>query len=578
MPTLACCVADAPASSLVTGMLTAVPDRGSQLHLARAGRCVLGLAADQRLPGEGSICEDRGWAAVVVGTLDDVRDQNGGALAARVVLATVRVGGPEALNRLRGVFATVVTDGQRVWAARDHVGTETLYYQEVPGGLLLVSEPKQLEAIPGIRLLPDVEVVEAIFYGEDCEPGRSVYRGVVRLGMGSYLEWSETGSRVGRYWRPEALLETARLTPGEIAERFDELMGQAVRRTLRDRTAVLLSGGIDSPAVAAYAGVGRAPGVGAISAVYPQHPTVDERGLIEMLATRYGLELQTFTPGPLKLDRLAEWVRTFDGPWSAWHPGWSEQSYRFAAERGYSVVLTGFFAELLADLTRGLVPHLVATGRVRPALAYLADQRARGGSGAAMLRTLVSTFAPRWATSGFRRRRPAGPIPSWMDAGRLARRDRAQAAAPRARWTRAQLGFLAGPQPSMEAYAKLQARCGVRARHPWSDVDLWEFFLSLPAEAKHPDSRSKALLRNVLRGRLPDAILDRRKMVFNAYITDRIDYASLCRWLVNPPVRLAGIDYEKLAERLAAADLPMSEFMWAKDLATAHAFLAQWCS
>src|SRR5207253_2332871 len=166
MPTLACHVADAAASHLVTGMLTAVPDRGSQLHLARAGSFVLGLAADERLPDEGSICEDRGWAAVVVGTLDDVREQKGGASAAHV------------------------------------------------------------------------EVVEAIFYGEESEPRRSVHRGVFRLGMASYLEWSETGSRVGRYWRPEALLETARLTPGEITERFDELMCRAVRRTLRDRTAV----------------------------------------------------------------------------------------------------------------------------------------------------------------------------------------------------------------------------------------------------------------------------------------------------------------------------------------------------
>src|SRR5256886_14710158 len=248
MPTLACHVADAPASHLVTGMLTAVPDRGAQLHLARAGKCVLGLAVDERLSDEGSICEDRGWAAVVVGTLDDVRAQKGGASAAHVVLETIRGGGPEGLNRLRGVFATVVTDGRRVWAARDHVGTETLYYHEVPGRLLLVSEPKQLEAIPGIRLEPDVEVVEAIFYGEESELRRSVYRGALRLGMASYLEWSETGSKVGRYWRREALLETARLTPGEITERFDELMCRAVRRTVRHRTAVLLSGGIDSPA------------------------------------------------------------------------------------------------------------------------------------------------------------------------------------------------------------------------------------------------------------------------------------------------------------------------------------------
>lgn len=580
MPTLAGHLADAPASHLVTGMLTAVPERGSEIRLARAGSFVLGLATDERLPGEGSICEDRGWAAVLVGTLDDMSEQQGGVSAAQAVLETVRAGGPEALNRLRGVFATVVTDGRRVWAARDHAGTETLYYHESPGHLLVVSEPKQLEAVPGIQLEPDVDVVEAIFYGEDYEPRRSVYRGVQRLPMASYLEWSATGSWLSRYWRPEALLETARLRPAEIAERFDELMSRAVRRTLRGTTAVLLSGGIDSPAVAAYAGARHPPcggrAVGAISAVYPHHPSVDEQALIEMLAAEYGLELHTFTPGPLKLDRLAEWVRTFDGPWTAWHPGWAEESYRFAADRGYSVVLTGFFAELLADLSRGVVPHLVATGRVRPALAYLADRHARGASRAASLRMLVSTLAPRWAMSLYRRRRPVALIPPWLDARRLSQRDGAQAAAPRAVWKRSQLGFLAGPQPSMEAYAKLQARCGVRARHPWSDVDLWEFFLSLPAEAKHPDSRSKALLRNVLRGRVPDLILDRRKIVFNAFITDRIDYASLRRWLVDPPVRLAGIDYDALAERLAAENLPMSEFMWAKDLATAHAFLAQW--
>lgn len=580
MPTLAAHLAEAPGSDLVTGMLAAVPERGSQIHLARAGSFVLGLAADDRLPDEGSICEEGGWAAVLVGTVDDLADLHVVASSARAVLETVRTGGPEAFNRLRGVFAAVVTDGRRVWAARDHVGTETLYYHESPGRLLLVSEPKQLEAVPGIRLEPDIELVEAIFYGEQYEPRRSVYRGVHRLAIASYLEWSGTHSRVSRYWRPEGLFETARLTPGEIAERFDEIMCRAVRRTLRGDTAVLLSGGIDSPAVAAYTGSrhpqfgGRA--VGAISAVYPDHPSVDERDLIEMLAARYGLELHTFTPRPLKLDRLGEWVRTFDGPWASWHPGWAEESYRFAAERGYSVLLTGFFAEFLTDLSGGVVPHLVATGRMRHALAYLADRRARGASRASSVRTLASTLSPRWAMSLRRRRRPVGRIPPWMDARRIAERDAAHAVAPRSLWKHGQLGFLEGPQPSMEAYAKLQARCGVRARHPWSDVDLWEFFLSLPAQAKHPDSRSKALVRNVLRGRVPDVILDRGKMVFNAYITDRIDYRSLRRWLENPPVRLAGIDYGRLAERLAAEDLPMSEFMSAKDLATAHAFLAQW--
>src|SRR5207247_10407279 len=116
-------------------------------------------------------------------------------------------------------------------------------------------------------------------YGEERGRLRSCHRGAFRLGMASSLEWSETGSRVGRYWRPEALLETARLTPGEITERFDELMCRAVRRTVRDRTAVLLSGGMDSTEVDAVVGAPQAPLVGVVSAVDQLNPTCVLGGL-----------------------------------------------------------------------------------------------------------------------------------------------------------------------------------------------------------------------------------------------------------------------------------------------------------
>ena len=35
---------------------------------------------------------------------------------------------------------------------------------------------------------------------------------------------------------------------------------------------------------------------------------------------------------------------------------------------------------------------------------------------------------------------------------------------------------------------------GVDVRRPFVDVDLWEFFLSLRAEVKFPDTRSKTLV------------------------------------------------------------------------------------
>ena len=74
---------------------------------------------------------------------------------------------------------------------------------------------------------------------------------------------------------------------------------------------------------------------------------------------------------------------------------------------------------------------------------------------------------------------------------------------------------------------------------------------------------------------VPDEILDRReKTVFNDSFTARIDYTELTRWLSNPSWHVPGVDYGILHERLATRDLGVFEYIWAKDLASVHAFLS----
>jgi hypothetical protein len=117
----------------------------------------------------------------------------------------------------------------------------------------------------------------------------------------------------------------------------------------------------------------------------------------------------------------------------------------------------------------------------------------------------------------------------------------------------------------------------MRVRRPFADVDLWEFFLSLPAEQKFPANETKGLVRRLLRGRVPDSILDRTdKTHFNDYIMASVDYVELGRWLREPQVRIRGVDYRALADRLDAKDLSLAEYIWAKDLAGVHAFLDLW--
>jgi hypothetical protein len=157
---------------------------------------------------------------------------------------------------------------------------------------------------------------------------------------------------------------------------------------------------------------------------------------------------------------------------------------------------------------------------------------------------------------------------------------RANAAAvvqPSRRYRWEQVGFFVGPPIGSEADATVQSICGVLNRRPWVDVDLAEFFISLPAEVKYPDFRFKTLVKRLLRGRVPDEILDRTdKTYFNTRILGTVDWDSLRRWLVGSPYRMPGIDYGLLEETIDRREFTIADFKWAVDLAKTHAFMALW--
>jgi len=108
-------------------------------------------------------------------------------------------------------------------------------------------------------------------------------------------------------------------------------------------------------------------------------------------------------------------------------------------------------------------------------------------------------------------------------------------------------------------------------------VDVIEFFIGLPAELKFPDMGSKTLMRRMLRGRVPDEILDRRdKTVFSDYMMSHLDYDALRRYVVKPTTRIEGVNYARLAERIERQDFNLIDYAWANDLVRVHAFLSQW--
>lgn len=578
-----------PAPDVVEAMAAAAPHRGSRVDTLVLGRCALSCSNPADL-SDAIIGYSDGMAAAFVGVLDNAQQlardlkARGASVPATnpalLLAAGFRVFGENLPARLRGVFAGAVTDGERVHCFRDQVGYGPLFYRIDGRGFFAASEAKQVVAGAAIPKEPDLDVVGEIFFRHVIDDTLCALRGVRRLPKSICMTVDRDGVRLRRYWVPEDLLETAQFSSEDVQARFDQLMDQAVSRCLTGHDVLSLSGGIDSSALAAFAAPRHLELAGhplhAMSVVYPRYPSVDERRYVELLADHFRMPLHTFEQKANAVADLAQWVALTDTPYQSAALAQYAEDYRHARGLGFRTILTGEHAEFVSAMQWFLLDHYFTHGRIRAARRELAERRAKGRSWVSLGRLVARSLAPGAviaARDRLRRRRPPD-VPDWVDW----RKATAATSMPvRDRWRKIQLAGTAGSGASLEAEEVCQAVCGVRTRRPWTDVDLWEFFLSLPAEQKFPDTIPKGLVRNLLRGRVPDEILDRRdKTVFDEAALAEVDYAALRGLLLHSDHRIDGVDYELLGRRLGAEDFGIVDYMWATALAAVHAFLSQW--
>jgi asparagine synthase (glutamine-hydrolysing) len=569
-------------------MSAAAPHRGDRAETIVHGRASLSCVNSPDLPDATVGCVG-GVAVAFVGTIDNAEDlaqdlERRGNPARdttppALLAAGYRAYGEELAGRLRGVFAGAVTDGERLYCFRDHVGYRPLFYRFDDEGFFAATEAKQVVAGAGIPTEPDLDVVDRIFFHNVDDEMPCAIRGVRRLPKATAITTDRESMHLRRYWHPELLLETANLSSEELQGRFDQLMDQASARALTGQDVLSLSGGIDSPAVAAFAAPRHLERFGrplhAMTVAYPKYPTVDERRYVEPLAKHLGMPLHTYEQEVNPLADIDQWVRLTDTPFRGGALAQYAEDYRRARSLGFRNVVTGEHAEFVFAMQWFLMDHYLTHGRWGSARRELSARRAKGNSWVSLARFTARAVAPDFvmaARNAFAANR-VSPIPAWVD-----RRKVAKASVPvRERWRSLQLSGFIGPGISLEAEEVTQAVTGVRSRRPWTDIDLWELFLSLPAEQKFPDLRPKGLVRDLLKSRLPAFILDRKdKTVFDEAALARLDYATLRRLLLSPEHRLAGVDYSLLADRIASENFGVVDYAWAANLANVHAFLAQW--
>ncbi len=219
-------------------------------------------------------------------------------------------------GRLRGMFAVALWDAtkRRLVLARDRYGIKPLYYRAQASGLEFASE---LRALPRGEI--DLDALEAFLAFNSIPAPLTIFREVRKLPPGHLLVREHGEARLERYARP-APAPADELREDDEAELIEEL-----RARLRDSVrahlvsdvpvGVLLSGGIDSSALAALAAQESPEPVRTFSIGFEER-SFDELSDARLVAERYGTrhrELVVRPDAALLLPALAD---AFDEPFA----------------------------------------------------------------------------------------------------------------------------------------------------------------------------------------------------------------------------------------------------------------------
>ena len=465
-----------------------------------------------------------------------------------VILHLYELHGEDFVARLNGQFAIALWDArrERLLLVRDRAGIRPLYYAWAGRRLCFASEMKALLALPGLpRRLDPTGLAQSFAYWGPLAP-QTAFEGIRQLPPGHLMEVSG-GRHETRCWWDWEFPPRGQEHPGKAEDLAEELRNHlvdAVRLQLRADVPVgaYLSGGLDSSVIATLIHRCTDTPLRTFSIAFDQ-PEFDESAHQREMTNHLG------TPHTDLRCSHADIASGF--PRAVWHA--EAPLLRTAPvpmmllagsvrEHGVKVVLTGEGAD---EVFGGY--DLFKEARVRRFMGRAPHSRWRG----ALLRRLYpwmphspaagSAMAQRFFGEGHGRLGDAsfGHQPRWAAGGRMARFysaeirnamtgfdpveaiDRALPPSHR-HWSALacdqyieahtlMAGYLLSSQGDRMAMAH-----SVEARFPFLDHRLIEFANRLPPRYKLMGLTEKYLLKQAMKGWLPESIRLRSKQPYRA--------------------------------------------------------------
>lgn len=449
-----------------------------------------------------------------------------------VLLAAYAEWGEGAVRRFTGMFAFVIIDtvARRAFVARDPFGIKPLYWTCAGGVLAFASEIQPLLELPGVSRRASLTAASRYLVCGQTDAGPATLFADVHAFPAAHVAHftvSEPGAvQPCRYWKPQ--METRNWSRKEAAAGLRRAFLDSVSLHLRSDVPVgiALSGGIDSSAIAGACRelLGSGSSLSTFSYVAPGSSIDESRWM--SLAAGPGVRRHEVSVKPEELVRDLDRLIEVQG-----EPFGSSSIYaqfrvmRLAAEHGIKVMIDGQGAD---ELFAGYRPYLAARlaallqkGQLAQAARFLqAVQRQPGVSRSRVALQSVEVFLPPGLRTLGRRVSGTPLDPPWLKAGWLRNRGALGGPPPPRRSPGALKGAL---QQSLEetvlpALLRYEDRnsmaFAIESRVPFLTTDLADLAYSCADGLLVDDeATSKSILRDALRGLVPDPILDRRDKI-----------------------------------------------------------------
>ena len=438
---------------------------------------------------------------------------------AELVLRAYSRWGQDLCEHLLGEFALVIYDRNldQIISFRDQLGNRTLFYGWRGTCLLIATEPWPIaNVIHGSAILDESAL--AHFFAIDPSPdGQTLFKGVKELLPAHMMTVNGSAAVHKCYWEPDVSQKLRYKHDNEYSDHFLDLLEQSVKNCLRSngKFGMLMSGGMDSTSLASLAARMIAPErLDTFSFVFNELKDCDESNPILEVQKQWGLDSRLIPCDDLwPFKDLAALPFNPNFPEVNLYRQVKERIYQAASNAGVRVLLTGGFGDHLYAGEGDWLLDLFLDGKIFTAGREMLHQVRDHGWKRFLLSGYVRRLG-RHLVTPFRgnKNRAPGQKPGWLteySQGLLSKEIFAGASYPG--YYPSMLGLLVAQSATIENFPA--GRYGLELRHPFRDLRLLEFVLSIPAYQLIRNEQKKYILRNAMRGILPESVRTMPKTV-----------------------------------------------------------------